>query len=95
MSSPPGPGSAQSPDSLPRESGRHPSSSGIPRPSTLPVTLPVHAYAFATTFRLRELASIFNPDAGAGETLLEKDCLAVVLDRAQASRLRIVVLFDF
>lgn len=94
-SPPPGPGSAQSSDSPPRESGQHSSSSGIPRPSTLPVTLPVHAYAFATTFRLRELASIFNPDAGAGETLLEKDCLAVVLDRAQASRLRIVVLFDF
>lgn len=57
-------------------------------------TLSVHAYAFATTFRLRELNAIFQ-HAGVSETLLEKDCLTAVLDRSSAPRLRIAVLFDF
>jgi len=59
------------------------------------ITLPVHAYAFATTFRLRELSAIFHQAGATGETLLEKDCLTVVLDRSAAARLRIAVLFDF
>lgn len=59
------------------------------------ITLPVHAYAFATTFRLRELSAVFQQGGAAAETLLEKDCLTVVLDRSAASRLRIAVLFDF
>ncbi len=59
------------------------------------ITLPVHAYAFATTFRLRELSAVFHQAGAVGETLLEKDCLTVVLDRSDAARLRIAVLFDF
>ena len=83
-------------------------SPGLPRSphasvaaSTTPggTTLSAHAYAFATTFRLRELSTLFQADKSLigqpSETLLEKDCLAVVFDRSVVSRLQIAVLFDF
>jgi uncharacterized Rmd1/YagE family protein len=51
-------------------------------------TLHVHAYAFATTFRLRELIDVFS-DA---ETEHDKDCLVA---RYKGDAVRIAVLFDF
>lgn len=54
------------------------------------ITLPVHAYAFATTFRLKDLTAVL-PDA---EVELDKDCL-VLRVRGGASPARLVVLFDF
>ncbi len=55
-----------------------------------PGTLPIRAYAFATTFRLRELAAIFQ----SGDVQLEKDCLVVQLSPG-ARTPRLAVLFDF
>jgi len=53
-------------------------------------TLPVRAYAFATTFRLRDLATVF----ASGDVQLEKDCLVVRLSPG-ARTPRLAVLFDF
>jgi uncharacterized Rmd1/YagE family protein len=52
--------------------------------------LPLRAYAFATTFRLRELAAVFQ----SGEVQLDKDCLVVRLSPG-ARTPRLAVLFDF
>jgi len=58
--------------------------------------LPVRAYAFATTFRLRELAALFQGESIQGEVQLDKDCLVVQLPmRAPDSGARLAVLFDF
>lgn len=53
------------------------------------ITVPVHAYAFATTFRLKELVGIL-PEA---EVELDKDCLVIMVKGEAAPRL--AVLFDF
>lgn len=53
------------------------------------LTVPVHAYAFATTFRLKELVGIL-PDT---EVELDKDCLVIRVPGEAAPRL--AVLFDF
>ncbi len=53
-------------------------------------TLPVRAYAFATTFRLRELSTVFQ----SGDVQLDKDCLVVRLSPG-ARTPRLAVLFDF
>lgn len=53
-------------------------------------TLPVRAYAFATTFRLRELAALFQ----SGDVQLDKDCLVVRLSPG-ANTPRLAVMFDF
>lgn len=52
--------------------------------------LPVRAYAFATTFRLRELSTVFQ----SGDVQLDKDCLVVRLSPG-ARTPRLAVLFDF
>ena len=59
--------------------------------------LPVRAYAFATTFRLRELSTIFQSGPTLGEVQLDKDCLVVHLAGGSPNgpALRLAVLFDF
>src|SRR5262245_19689561 len=58
--------------------------------------LPVRAYAFATTFRLRELAALFQRESIQGEVQLDKDCLVVQLPmRTPDGGARLAVLFDF
>lgn len=58
--------------------------------------LPVRAYAFATTFRLRELSTIFQSGPIQGEVQLDKDCLVIHLPtRPPDSGARLAVLFDF
>ena len=60
-----------------------------PSAGSNPATVPVHAYAFATTFRLKELTAIL-PDA---QVELDKDCLVLHLQSAATPQL--AVLFDF
>lgn len=59
-------------------------------PASVQVTLPVHAYAFATTFRLKDLVGLL-PEA---EIELDKDCLVIKV-RGEAAPPRLAVLFDF
>lgn len=62
----------------------------IALPSVAPATVPVHAYAFATTFRLKDLVGLL-PEA---EIELDKDCLVIKV-RGEAAPPRLAVLFDF
>jgi uncharacterized Rmd1/YagE family protein len=61
-------------------------------PPTVAATVPVHAYAFATTFRLKDLGGIL-PDSEV-EVELDKDCLVIHV-RGEAAHPRLAVLFDF
>ena len=64
---------------------------------TAPGPLPVRAYAFATTFRLRELVAIFQSGGPThGEVQLDKDCLIAQLPPGPNNYgPRLAVLFDF
>jgi len=61
-----------------------------PRPGSGLRPVPIRAYAFATTFRLRELTPLFQ----SGDVQLDKDCLVVRLSPG-AHTPRLAVLFDF
>ena len=98
-------GGAGDPPSLPGAAAGTGSSVslGLPHPAgaTAAMTLPVVAFAFATTFRLKELASALSDESLHAEVILDKDCLVARLSPPSEtggpsrSRLRIAVLFDF
>jgi uncharacterized Rmd1/YagE family protein len=88
---PAGGGTAPTPISAPGP-GSSSLSTGA-RVFTSDALVPLRAYAFATTFRLRELAGVFQ----CGEVRLDKDCLVIQLPAASGAPQmpRLAVLFDF
>jgi uncharacterized Rmd1/YagE family protein len=92
--------SVESPSQQSGGPGVGPSAVGpvVPAHAAAPLAgpLPVRAYAFATTFRLRDLAALFQSGPIQGEVQLDKDCLVVQLPlRSDSGAARLAVLFDF